>query len=80
MRIVVDSILKQNEIIELLQSQSSPAFSYQGHQNNMRSQLIFEVSNAEEGTDIVSKVKGLIKSQDYGKTIYFRVTEEGKNW
>ena len=80
MKINVDSPMKQQEIIDLLEAQEKPVYKYLGHPNNMRTQMQFEVEEIEEGSDVVALTKGLIKSQPYGKSIFFRVLEDGKAW
>ena len=80
MKINVDSPMKQQEIIDLLEAQEKPVYKYLGHPNNMRTQMQFEVEEIEEGSDVVAFTKGLIKSQSYGKSIFFRVLEDGKAW
>lgn len=80
MKVNVDSPMKQQEIIDLLQAQEKPVYRYLGHPNNMRTQLQFEVEQIEEGCDPVAFAKSLIKSQPYGKSIFFRVLEDGKAW
>lgn len=80
MKINVDTPLKQQEITELLEAQTTPIYKCLGHPNNMRTQLQFEVSEIPDGVDAVAYTKNLIKSQDYGKSIFFRVLEDGKNW
>ena len=80
MKINVDSPIKQQEIIDLLEAQETPTYKYLGHPKNMRTQMQFEVENVPEGTDAAAYTKGLIKSQPYGKSIVFRVLEDGKLW
>ena len=80
MKINVDTPLKQQEIIDLLEAQENPVYKYLGHPNNMRTQLQFEVEEIKEGCDVVALTKGLIKAQPYGKSIFFRVVEDGKAW
>ena len=80
MRIIVDSFLRQPDIISLLESQKAPVYKYEGHPKNFRGQCIFEVNEVPEGVDVIGYTKGLIKSQPYGKAIVFRVIEEGKSW
>ena len=80
MKINVDSPIKQQEITELLEAQEAPTFKSLGHPKNMRTQIQFEVENVPEGMDVVSFTKNLIKSQPYGKSIVFRVLEDGKFW
>ncbi|MBQ2657653.1 MAG: hypothetical protein IJF87_03660 [Erysipelotrichaceae bacterium] len=79
MIINVDTPLKQQEIIELLEAQEKPVYKYLG-QGKLKTQLQFEVSEAAEGMDVPAYTKKLIKSQPYGGQIYFRVVEEGKYW
>ena len=80
MIINVDTPLKQQEIIELLEAQEKPVYKFLGHSKTLKTQLQFEVSEAAEGMDIPAYTKKLIKSQPYGAQIYFRVVEEGKYW
>ena len=80
MKINVDTPMKQQEITELLEAQEKPTYKCVGHPKNMRTQLQFEVDNVPEGTDVVAYTKGLIKAQPYGKSIVFRVLEDGKFW
>ena len=80
MKLNVDSPIKQQEIIDLLEAQEKPTYKYLGHPNNMRTQLQFEVDNIDEGSDVAAYTKNLIKSQPYGKSIVFRVLEDGKMW
>ncbi len=80
MKIIVDSFLRQPDIISLLESQQSPVYRHEGHVKNFKGQMIFDVSEVAEGVNVVAYTKGLIKSQPYGKAIVFRVIEEGKNW
>ena len=80
MRIIVDSFLRQPDIISLLEAQQSPAYKYAGTVKNFKAQMIFDVSEVAEGVNVVAYTKGLIKAQPYGKAIVFRVIEEGKNW
>ncbi len=80
MKINVDSPLKQQEIIDLLEAQEAPSYKYLGHPKNMRTQLQFEVDQIPEGKDIAAYTKALIKAQPYGKSIVFRVLEDGKYW
>ena len=79
MRIIVDSFLKQKEIISLLESQQSPVYKFAGTVKNFKAQMIFE-TEAGEGVNVVAYTKNLIKAQPFGKAIVFRVIEEGKNW
>lgn len=79
MIINVDTPLKQQEIIELLEAQEKPVYKYIGT-GKLKTQLQFEVSEAAEGMDVPAYTKKLIKSQPYGSQIYFRVVEEGKYW
>lgn len=80
MKVNVDSPIKQQEIIDLLEAQEQPVYHFLGRNKTLRTQLQFEVENVPEGTDISAYTKNLIKSQPYGKSIVFRVLEEGKNW
>ena len=80
MKINVDTPMKQQEITELLEAQEKPTYKFVGHPKNMRTQLQFEVDNVPEGTDAVAYTKALIKAQPYGKSIVFRVLEDGKFW
>lgn len=80
MKLNVDSPIKQQEIIDLLQAQEEPVYHFTGRNKVLRSQLQFEVENIPDGMDVAAYTKNLIKSQPYGKSIVFRVLEEGKNW
>ena len=80
MKINVDAPRRQEEILELLQSQESPKYAYLGHPRNMRTQMQFEVSEIPEGCEVIGYTKNLIKSQPYGKEIALRVLEDGKFW
>lgn len=78
MKINVDSGNKQEEIIQLLEGNEKPSFTYLGHPNNFRGSLQFEVSNFAEGEDVVKIAKDLIKNTSFGRMIAFRVVEDGK--
>ena len=80
MKINVDAPVKQKEILECLTKCEKPHYEYLGHPKNMMTQIQFEVSEYDEGTDIVAFTKGYIKSQPFGKAVVFRVLEDGKNW
>ena len=80
MKINIDLPIKQQEVIDLLEGQEAPTYKFAGHPKNMRTQMQFEVDNIPEGVDPVAYTKNLIKSQPYGKTIFFRVLEDGKAW
>ena len=80
MKINIDAPIKQKEIMACLEALDSPKYTYLGHPKNMITQIQFEVSNYEEGKDIVAFTKGFLKSQPFGKAIVFRVLEDGKNW
>ena len=80
MKINVDAPVKQKEIIEALEASESVKYTCLGHPKNRMTQVQFEAENYEEGTDVVAYTKAYLKSQPFGKTIVFRVLEDGKDW
>ncbi|MBR2685684.1 MAG: hypothetical protein IKE59_06515 [Erysipelotrichaceae bacterium] len=78
MKINVDAPVKQAEITELLESQTTPTYKCLGHTSFLKTQITFEVDNIPEGMDVVLYTKMLIKKTEYGKSIAFRVLEFGK--
>ncbi len=77
MIINIDAPLKQKEIMEALEASDVATYKYLGHPNNRPTTIQYEVDG--EG-DLVAKTKAVIKGQPFGKTIVFRVVEDGKNW
>ncbi len=80
MIINIDAPLKQKEIRELLEQSDIASYTFVGHPNNRMTCIQFDVDDSSYEGDIVGKTKALIKSTEFGKTIVFRVLEDGKNW
>lgn len=75
MKIIVESALYQNEIIQLLNQTNKIKLEFKKKASNNPLRLEFELIDAC-GYDAVSITKALIKETQFGKALYFRVLED----
>lgn len=76
-KINVASPLKRDEIRTMLESQTSPKYTYLYMNNTI--EMTFEVE-AEEGVDVLRTTKKLIHNMEYGSVLAFRVLYDGQIW